>query len=242
MYFVYVKNVFVCMYETGLYHPGAVTYGLLIYTLDSILITFVIGILLTPIWHHYEFLSIIMDELSQPINANNIFDILGWWELRKYYVYCVVNVHTATLRYVSFGSLIAAIVCISVYFLGPRLGLRPDVLFMFLCGAVCMIVVKFLVVSQAVAYHKILLSHLITMNKERLQFDANELISYTHNNQNNNNDKTRELRNIVFDRIDDDITNNSHPISVLGVRVDATFMLFLRASAITIAVAILIES
>eukprot|EP01083_Nonionella_stella_P003133 8920_1 len=183
----------------------------------------------TVFFHHYRFFWCIMDELSAPINANSVRDIVGWWELRKYYIYCVVDIHSPIFRTIMVGASIGSIVDVAVFFFG---WFRA---YLAVLNIVYCVNLVFVLTTQGLAYYKAQLSHLSTINQERLRFDMKEWIGDA---------QTRDMRlaNQIIDRIVIDIEKNSHPISVLGVGLDINFMLFLRASTVTLAIALAIQT
>eukprot|EP01083_Nonionella_stella_P127840 387258_1 len=214
----------------GGYPADVVLIGCILHLGDCVVVSGFFCLFQTVAFHHYHFFWHIMDELAAPINAQSAQDIVGWWELRKYYIHCVVSVYLPTYRLCMLCASTGCIVLAISYFNGGIGAILSICLIAYFTSMV------FALTTQAVRYHGAQLSHLSTLNKERLQFKMNGAIGYAKD------DEHEGWVYEIMDLIAIDIQRNTHPISVLGVRLDTNFMLFLRASAVTLCFALIFES
>eukprot|EP01083_Nonionella_stella_P002206 6352_1 len=211
-------------------YPADVLFIGCMYHLGEIVVASAFLLLFQTItYHYYDIFRCIMDELAAPINAQSPQDIVGWWELRKYYIHCVVSVYLPSYRLLMIGASTGTIMGAIFYFFDTmKVELSIAVI------GYCLTLV-FTLTTQAVSYHAAQLSHLSTINKERLQFKMNGLNGY-------GNDINERRVDEIMDLLVIDIKSNTHPISALGVRLDANFMLFLRASVLTLSFALIFNS
>eukprot|EP01083_Nonionella_stella_P024135 66734_1 len=191
----------------------------------------------TVVVYHYRFIYVIMHELAHPIQSKTVRDIIGWWELRKFYIHCVLPIYGSLYAVVvSVGLVFCTIIVLVVFSLFGKVH-GAVIVFGLICSCI-MLGYTFSVVSSAVAYHTHLLSHKNTVNRERMQLDRNDLFELVNNVQRS---EYREIRDRIIDEIVNDIQNNSSPFKVLGVRLDANFLLGLRGFAITVFVGFIVQ-
>eukprot|EP01084_Bolivina_argentea_P221861 375665_1 len=189
---------------------------------------------------HYKFPLVIMKRLSFSINANTIDDVIGWWELRQFYN-ATINIHISLLKFIIFAALLAC-TAQSVWVITQwNSRLKAELIYTTVL-AVYIICGTFIVIENTVQYHQCQLSHSNTVNKETLQLNRNEYIKYVNNYDDKKTQLMEGTRDKMINNILVDIKENSIQISVLGVRMNTNFMLFLRATVITVFIALIIES
>lgn len=216
---------------SGIY-PGGVIFLCIVYnTMDSIVMTFAIALVHTTL-RHYRFPQVIMAALSDKIKITGIEDVVGWWELRNYYNDCVIALYTTKLSLFIFGTL-AGTTGIFVGLINVWSSTPISFRALFISWALYVLFATLIAVSRAVGYHNALLGHSDIINKFQFQLQVNKYLPYYQD------DKEKELIDNVIARISYDV-EKSPPISVLEVKMNDNFMLFLRATAITVILGILL--
>lgn len=200
--------------------------GFQMYLLDSLII-------------HYKLGAIIMDELSLPINCQSIDDLFAWWELRKFYKHCIIKIYSS-----GFSSIITCAFILAFFAVYGIVGAlttdsgRIQLIFMNGVFLIYAGILSFILVTNAVSYHKNQLKHLVTCNKERLRFKKQHFVYSMKKSYDININKLQ--MDIIQESIDIilyEIKENSETIKCLGIDMNHNFLLFLRASAISITIA-----
>eukprot|EP01083_Nonionella_stella_P167373 562386_1 len=213
---------------------GVVVFALYMNIIDSITGVYFLFLVHTLIVHHFAFAELIMMELFDPINAKNIDYVIAWWELRQYYRFCVVDVYARGINVFIYMSLFTsnAFAILAIVTIGK---FDNELILSFVTATIYAVCLSFFIVAPAVQYHQHQLSHSITINKEKLRMKRYALIKP---NECEFSQREQEIVDIIID----DVKQNSKAMVVLGIKIDTAFMLFLRATAITFVIAIIIES
>eukprot|EP01083_Nonionella_stella_P116153 344960_1 len=178
---------------------------------------------------HYTIVSMIMDELGVSIHCKDIDELIGWWELRKFYKNCVVPVYFASLDLIVGGLLIVCaslvIMIFSRIIIDNKIDLDNIIIAIWTSYFVAF---TFLMLLNAANYNANQLSHVHMITKESMALQR-----YAFDSNSTNDEKMH----YIVDRMKDDIQENSHAMRAFGIKIDATLMVVLRASIGTIGVA-----
>eukprot|EP01084_Bolivina_argentea_P023919 44682_1 len=189
----------------------------------------------TVFFYHYDFIRDIMKQLALSIESTNIDDIIAWWELRKCYLSIIffnvsgLSIYVLAALIVSLSQAISGFIFLSAgesderwtgFVVSNIIILAYSTTGLFYGSTIC------------VSYHRLQLSHINMLNKERLK-----LLQYPRTS----NNEEFEMAEKIFIVLAQDIQQNDFPLSLLGVRMNANFMFFLRGVAISIVNAFFIE-
>eukprot|EP01084_Bolivina_argentea_P044050 81101_1 len=210
----------------GIPDLGSYIFVFYVLILNAILGTICFFYLWQTLTHHYRLGSIIMDGLGLSLNCVYVTDLVAWWELRKYYKYCVVEVYSVGFSAIITFALITSFVSTISLFAAVRGGWTNAFVSMMTFALLYIGMIAFSVVTVAALYHEDQLAHSITINKERLRFKQH------YKNMTFDQDREDRFDQEIIDIIATDIETNSATIKCLGVPMNNNFILFLRASAL----------
>ena len=127
---------------------------------------------------HYQFPSYILNLLSYQFNANNIEDIICWWQLRKYYLECIIDIYGQGITG-WIGAGIMSTLGLAVFVFTERkwneVTPNDDTSILIWIGYGVILVVMLLTLSlasAAVDVYRNQLSHIHTLNKEKLRLEC----------------------------------------------------------------------
>eukprot|EP00483_Globobulimina_turgida_P012222 UN12244 len=169
-------------------------------------------------FYHYHFIYDIMFQLSLSIESKTINDVVAWWELRKWYQNVIVIKASGLSTYV-IAALSASVCCASIGIGTIAAKQYPWAITNGVTLLYCTVLV-FASAELCVSYHNLQLDHVNTLNKERLKLFKSEMSKLKQTYQS-------EVTEKVFDVLHQDIERNDFPLPLLGVRMNANFMLFL---------------
>eukprot|EP01084_Bolivina_argentea_P044222 81407_1 len=210
--------------------------------IDTIIMSYCFYCIQTRTIYDYLFIWVITDEMSRFMDSDpdEINDIIAWWELRKYYSCCVINSFVIGFNKLIFVCLLFCFTAIIWMILTFQVGQYQWVIIN------CIMVLYFGILSFktttiCVRYHNAQLSHISTLNRIKLLFQINHVEHFNTNDDTNIYKYKMEAAQGIFDIIEKDILTTSKPLSILGVRMNNNFMLFLRGTVIAFTIAVIVE-
>ena len=171
--------------------------------------------------YHYQFASFILNLLGQQFEAENIEDIVSWWQLRKFYLECIIDIYGKGVEGWVGNGLIGFAILSAFGFLWSDAPESLLVKWVFYGFAIAVMIFTLFLTSEAVSVYTAQLSHVFTLKRERLRLKC---IDYNDDME-------------IFDEILDDVTENTKPMKVFGLKMVPEFMIFLQTTAITVALA-----
>eukprot|EP01083_Nonionella_stella_P155560 502654_1 len=210
---------------------GVILVNTVIFMTDAVALAYILFTAHT-IHHHYTLPSIIMKELGLSVDCKDIDELIGWWQLRKFYKHCVVQIYFASLNLIMGICLLLIITLSVVMFVRIVLDNKIDLDNLQLGVWTCYIVgLSFGMISKAASYNKNQLSHVHMIRKESMALERYHMATDTTMHE-------RESMRYIVAQMKEDIENNSDAMRALGIKIDARLMLLLRASIGSIGVAI----
>merc|ERR1719273_923010 len=159
---------------------------------------------------------------------------MGWWELRRYYMLCIVQMYTKAIGPLIGFSIMAVAVLFFIVFLFVVSSIQNDYWDCLIMGIFAVVVIDFmlLMVQNAVSYHKKQLEHVLAIRQRLLEVQRNEL-----DGQYTIDERTSRLYPEIVESVIRDMEQNYDAVRVFGIRVDVNFMIFLRGiiSALVVA-------
>ena len=194
------------------------------YLMDSIMLQIGVSILF-QIVYHYQFPSKILEYLTLQFKSDNINDIVSWWQLRKYYIECIIDIYGSGVESViGLGLLGFVSLSIAAFTWDKSNDDRLLVVEIFYGFAILIVTFTLSLTTSAVKVYTGQLGHIYTLNKERLRL---EYIECDHINKYEN----------IFQRIVKDVKDNVKPMMVFGVKMVPEFLIFLKTTAVAVFIA-----
>eukprot|EP01083_Nonionella_stella_P071422 191816_1 len=225
-------NVIWATWGWGLWDQGALSVlWTIIYLIDIIVFSY-IPYSMHTLYLHCKLGSIIMEELGLPINSESVTELVGWWQLRKFYSNCIVNHYTTALPLGIGLLLLAAAVLIMFLFVHTIDWTNGTIYWRFMIDFVqwlCwVLLLAFLLVSNAVKYLGNQLSHSNMINEESVALETKNWKSNTPK------DIVYQIemqhKHYIIDGIVKNIERDSVAISVFGIKMNHTFMSVLKTA------------
>merc|ERR1719334_1454989 len=193
---------------------------------------------------HYRFPGQLMELMESQLRKRELPDtiesaideLMGWWELRRYYMRCIVQVYSRTLSPLIFAGIFGVIVlsCIIFMFVA-REDIYPDLWDCLIMVIIATFVLSLLLLTaqNAVNYHKLQLEHEFMLRERLMEIQRNEL-----NGEYDIDERTSRLYPEIVMAMVYGIEKNHDAIHVLGIKVDVNFMILLRSGASALAIAV----
>ena len=179
--------------------------------------------------------------------------VVGWWVLREFYVRCLIHYYSRSFSQVIGFGLIGSFLMATSTFVAWSFDFDSELFWSFAAATLLALLITIATASNSVTYLNSQTTHAVLMNKLQMQFrmDRRNVISKMNNSDNNNNNNyTKKINDDFEDLLSEDgivslivgdIKNNCYALRVFGITIDEGFMLFLRASASALVVALLAE-